>query len=140
MSRNLIDEKYVSHGGIVPLKWMPPEVGTAKRHSLLLFKRPTYRPLTTINTPLPVMCGALGVSCTRYGVWDIDHSQIFPMLRYMLKMKHTSVMSCSYDCFGTGTEHYREGPPSSSTSWNIQRALQDHDSVLVSYPRKRKMP
>jgi hypothetical protein len=26
MSRNLVDEKYVSHGGIVPLKWMSPEV------------------------------------------------------------------------------------------------------------------
>ena len=34
---------------------------------------PIHRPSTTKSTPLPVMCGALVVSCMRYGVSDINH-------------------------------------------------------------------
>ncbi len=31
-----------------------------------------HRPSTTRSTPLPVMCGALVVSCMRYGVSDTN--------------------------------------------------------------------
>ena len=34
---------------------------------------PMHRPSTTRSTPLPVMCGALVVSCMRYGVSDTNH-------------------------------------------------------------------
>ena len=34
------------------------------------------RPSTTRSTPLPVMCGALAVSCMRYGVSDTNHLNI----------------------------------------------------------------
>ena len=82
MLRNLVDEKYTSRGGMVPVKWMSPEVCLNLRPSfqymvILLFCRPSV----TTGTPLPVMCGALVVSCMRYGVSDMDHLQIFPMLR-----------------------------------------------------------
>ena len=38
-------------------------------------------PSTTRSTPLPVMCGALVVSCTRYGVSDTNHLKDTPTYR-----------------------------------------------------------
>ena len=77
MARDLIDtEYYISHGGKIPIKWTAPEVSYfLKSESLLLMKLYEtlvyYRQFTTRSTPLPVMCGALVVSCMRYGVLDI---------------------------------------------------------------------
>ena len=39
------------------------------------------RQSTTRNTPQPVMCGALGVSCMRYGVSDISLLKPTPTLK-----------------------------------------------------------
>ena len=75
MSRDLADTNYyVSHGGKIPVKWTAPEVQlyAAKLilESMLVI---SCRPSTTRSTPLPVMCGALVVSCMRYGVSDTSH-------------------------------------------------------------------
>ena len=40
------------------------------------------RPYTTRSTPQPVMCGALGVSCMRFGVSDTSHLKAAIILRY----------------------------------------------------------
>ena len=73
MSRNLVDEKYISHGGMVPLKWMSPEVwfkyyarlsmlGMYRTHSNYYNILATLnRQSITVNTLPPVMCGALVV-------------------------------------------------------------------------------
>ena len=38
---------------------------------------------TTRSTPQPVMCGAMGVCCMRYGVWDTSHLNFKATLRYI---------------------------------------------------------
>ncbi len=75
MSRDLEDTNYyISQGGIIPVKWTAPEVCKyvhiiiMKLHFKLIMYH--YRPSTTKSTPLPVMCGALVVSCMKYGVSD----------------------------------------------------------------------
>ena len=78
MSRNLMDENYyISHGGKVPVKWTAPEV-SGRRYQMTYGKNVMIicsltRPFITRSTPLPVMCGALVVSCMRYGVSDTNH-------------------------------------------------------------------
>ena len=39
------------------------------------------KPSTTRSTPLPAMCGALVVSCMRYGVSDTNRLKDTPMYR-----------------------------------------------------------
>ena len=48
-----------------------------------LAKDPAFflRLSTTRSTPLPVMCGALELSCTRYGVWDANRLRIIAISR-----------------------------------------------------------
>ena len=78
-----MDENYyVSRGGKVPVKWTAPEVrGKYQMNcglhgkfydNLMCFLN---RPSTTRSIPLPVTCGALVVSCMRYGVLDINLSK-----------------------------------------------------------------
>ena len=95
MSRDLMDENYyVSHGGKVPVKWTAPEVIYIRKclHDTGQFKGINCdtntmihifhcRPSTTRSTPLPVMCGATGVSCMRYGVSDTNHMGLIAMQR-----------------------------------------------------------
>ena len=50
--------------------------------SLLLFG--IHRPSTLGSTPLLVMCGALVVSCMRYGVSDTNHLKPIPIFRYVI--------------------------------------------------------
>ena len=76
MSRDLADaDYYLSHGGKIPVKWTAPEVRYSTSpcctHMIVATKF-LYRPSTTRSTPLPVMCGALVVSCMRYGVLDTN--------------------------------------------------------------------
>ena len=79
LSRSLTDENcYISHGGKIPVKWTAPEVEFSYIPKVLCV--PTipivllqlvcwimhavsihYRPFTTKNIPVPVMCGALAV-------------------------------------------------------------------------------
>ena len=89
MSRDVEDENYyVSSGGKVPVKWAAPEVHNYTLHARstasccikLIFNRPS----TTRSTPLPVMCGALAVSCMKYGVWDTNLSRCTLTLRLIL--------------------------------------------------------
>ena len=70
MSRDLMDESYyVSHGGRIPVKWTAPEVEILTA-SVTFDEIFSLRLCTTRSTPLLVMCGAMELSCTRYGVWD----------------------------------------------------------------------
>ena len=78
MSRDLTYESYyISQGGMIPVKWTAPEVSnntaslelTCSIHSF-------HRPFTTRNTPQPVMCGAMELSCMRFGVWDTSPLKI----------------------------------------------------------------
>ena len=76
MSHYLMDENYyVSGGGKVPVKWTAPEVGSVSMETgcVVTCSFSLYRPFTTRSTPLPVMCGALAVSCMRYGALDANH-------------------------------------------------------------------
>ena len=41
-----------------------------------------HRLFTIRSTPLPVMCGALDVSCMRFGVLDTSHLKATIILRY----------------------------------------------------------
>ena len=77
MARDLSDENfYVSHGGEIPVKWTAPEVTTFyAAYYNCKFGVLIYRHLTIRDTPLPVMCGALVVSCMRYGVLDMPHTK-----------------------------------------------------------------
>ena len=82
MSRNLMDENYyVSHGGKVPVKWTAPEVRRYFSELCFTIKFFLNRPSTTRSTPLPVMCGALVVSCMRYGVSDTNRLKILLILK-----------------------------------------------------------
>ena len=84
MSRDLVDESYyVSHGGKIPVKWTAPEVQTIMLPSLLLqiLTGCMIRLCTTRSTPLLVMCGAMELSCMRYGVWGTNHFKISPIIR-----------------------------------------------------------
>ena len=79
MSRDLADaDYYLSQGGKIPVKWTAPEVyiilytGYAAGKAIIIGYS-IYRPSYTRSTPLPVMCGALVVSCMRYGVLDTNH-------------------------------------------------------------------
>ena len=71
------DSYYISHGGKIPVKWTAPEVGNACiANGINLLILPIIRLFITRSTPLPVMCGALVVSCMRYGVSDTNLSKI----------------------------------------------------------------
>ena len=77
-----MDENYyVSHGGKVPVKWTAPEVGSVSMETGCVVTCSFHRPFTTRSTPLPVMCGALAVSCMRYGVLDTNHLRHITMQR-----------------------------------------------------------
>ena len=78
MSRDLADENYyVSHGGMIPVKWTAPEVVEAIL--CIVYKSLIDRLFTSRSTPLLVMCGAMELSCMRYGVWDTNHLRTSPM-------------------------------------------------------------
>ena len=83
MSRDLADaDYYVSHGGKIPVKWTAPEVqyiSLAYRIMHAMVTEMLCRLFTTRSTQLPVMCGALVVSCMRYGVSDINHLKVTQM-------------------------------------------------------------
>ena len=87
MSRDLLDKDYyISRGGMIPVKWTAPEVlihkcsYTMNAYHIVIT---SHRPYTTRSTPLPVMCGALGVSYTRFGVLDTNHLKATIILRYV---------------------------------------------------------
>ena len=74
MSRDLEEGSYyISHGGNIPVKWTAPEVMVDRQHIGEGSLHSECRPSTTRSTPQPVMCGALGASCMRYGVLDTNH-------------------------------------------------------------------
>jgi hypothetical protein len=86
MSRDLLDEDYcVSRGRVVPVKWTAPEVLMNNIHCTMNAYIPiiivAYRQYTTRSTPLPVMCGALDVSCMRSGVSDTSRLKAITMLK-----------------------------------------------------------
>ena len=89
MSRGVEDENYyVSRGGKIPVKWTAPEVmwqiltwETQNYLQSLFYK--TCRHFTIRSTPLPVMCGALVVSCMRYGVSDTNLLRCSQMQRLL---------------------------------------------------------
>ena len=73
MSRDLMNQKYyVSHGGMIPVKWTAPEVGKIGniycQHVCITHRLCTIRSIQQL-----VMCGAMEFSCMRYGVWDTSH-------------------------------------------------------------------
>ena len=78
MSRDLMDETYyISHGGKIPVRWTAPEVRTTNHTSIDIFCCCCcYRRSITRSTRQPVMCGALVVSCMRYGVWGTNHLKL----------------------------------------------------------------
>ncbi len=78
MSRDLMDETYyISHGGKIPVRWTAPEVRTTNHTLIDIFCCCCcYRRSITRSTRQPVMCGALVVSCTRYGVWGTNHLKL----------------------------------------------------------------
>ena len=91
MSRDVEDENYyVSKGGKVPVKWTAPEVCT--QYSLAIHRCTSlfYRHFITRSTLLQVMCGALVVSCMRYGVSDTSLSNFSVMQRldYTIISRH----------------------------------------------------
>ena len=83
MSRDVEDENYyVSKGGKVPVKWTAPEVRNTTSSNaawgnyscnVSVMNINFCRHSITRSTPLPVMCGAMAVSCMRYGVSDTNH-------------------------------------------------------------------
>ena len=93
LSRDLENESYyISHGGKIPVKWTSPEVCTYGQFvsieanhkyttvtSMFMY---IFRHFTIRSTPLPVMCGALAVSCMRYGVSDTNLLRIVLIWRY----------------------------------------------------------
>ena len=82
MSRDLMDESYyVSHGGMIPVKWTAPEVCSCNSATSLRPCSKCDRLLTTRSTPLLVMCGVMVWSCMRYGVLDDNHSKIIQTAR-----------------------------------------------------------
>ena len=92
MSRDLMDENYyVSHGGKIPVKWTAPEVTKASYSYICMLLETklsflvTLRLSITKSTPVLVMCGAMELSCTRYGVWDINHSRPLPIQRLVAR-------------------------------------------------------
>ena len=110
MSRDLMDENYyISHGGKIPVKWTAPEVcrlnhmpqldlaGYISVHAMIYgtIVYP-YRHSTSKSSPLPVMCGVMAVSCTRYGALDTNHLRGAQTIRYALTsspppIKHPSI-------------------------------------------------
>ena len=108
MSRDLEDNSYyITHGGKIPVKWTAPEVWHSNlddvdnsKASILIYITLLalfvlcyclvyhYRPSTLGSTPLPVMCGALVVSCMRYGVSDTNRSKPIPIFRYFIIIMH----------------------------------------------------
>ena len=50
-----------------------------------------YRLLTTRSTRLLVTCGAMELSCTRYGVWDTNHLRASPIHRYNDRCEHAAL-------------------------------------------------
>ena len=86
----------MSQGGKIPIKWTAPEVFElyiveAVKPALLYIYTHTHsqllihvlcRPFISRSTLQPVMCGALGHSCMRYGVWDTNHLKIKQTQRY----------------------------------------------------------
>ena len=139
MSRDLLDEDYyVSHGGIIPVKWTAPEVYILTNDSAVLkslfitqWYCTTVRLFTTRSTPLPVMCGALDVSCMRYGVLDTNHLKPTIILRYNMIWSCYKPSSHAQQTLILGDQNDRQGLSPPSPSWTIKGALQDHDSVLV---------
>ena len=87
-----------------------------------------YRLSTTRSIPLPVMCGALDALCMRYGVSDTSLLKATIILRYNIanRLEHNN-----YGTNDPGDQNDRQGLPSPSPSWVNQRALQNHDSMLV---------
>ena len=98
-------------------------------HIFILFPRP----FTTRSTPLPAMCGALDVSCMRSGVSDTSHLKATIILKcgdnFWKPYKYHNYGKSTYTCIGDQND--RQGLPSPSPSWINQRALQNHDSMLV---------
>ena len=89
MSRDLMDESYyVSHGGKIPVKWTAPEVkhfniNSKEKSSLSI----SVKVLHYKKCSSSVMCGALGFSCMRYGVWDTNHLKVIQITRYILYLR-----------------------------------------------------
>ena len=100
--------------------------GCPKYSKILTF----YRLSTTRSTPLPVMCGALDALCMRYGVSDTSRLKATIILRYnniiANRFEHNN-----YGINDLGDQNDRQGLSSPSPSWINQRALQNHDSMLV---------
>ncbi len=85
MSRTVTDDYYISHGGPIPVKWTAPEVIFIFNYEstmLPYYYWLSYRLSITRSTPVLVMCGVMELSCTRYGVWDINRLKMSPMIRY----------------------------------------------------------
>ena len=58
------------------MKWTAPEVYKLSKKEICEHQRYTYvsnRHSITRNTQLLVMCGAMELSCMKYGVWDTSH-------------------------------------------------------------------
>ena len=83
MARDLSDtDYYISHGGKIPVKWTAPEVSSFYTTTITSYlKYALNRHFIIKNTPLPVMCGALVVSCMRYGVLGIPRSKCIQILK-----------------------------------------------------------
>ncbi len=85
MSRDLEQSNYyITHGGIIPVKWTAPEVSHCSIgiHSSNYYTPFCCRHWISASTQQPVMYGALVVSCTRYGVWDTNHLKDLQIFRY----------------------------------------------------------
>ena len=75
MSRDLADETYfVSHGGMIPVKWTAPVAIHYK------------------NTPLPVTSGTTAVCSMKYGVWAGNHLRVLKTLRNVITEGSSTVI------------------------------------------------
>ena len=99
MSRDLMDETYyMSHGGMIPVKWTAPEVticinchwdkimNSCVNSDFSDVYMHFSRLSTTRSTPLLVMCGVMEFSCMRYGVWDTNHLKTSQIIRYTYRL------------------------------------------------------
>ena len=45
-----------------------------------------------------VMCGAMELSCTRYGVWDTNHLRVIQMYRWVHSFSVVIITHCNLTC------------------------------------------
>ena len=70
MSRDLMCESYyISKGGMIPIKWTSPEVSRNFEPDVIYdLDSSLLRLFSTRSTPQPVTCGAMALSCLKFGV------------------------------------------------------------------------